>query len=375
MKRILLLGLLLCFFSAGAQEMVTLKFVRPSKFQGSGARIKILIQENEYVIKNGSTISVNVPLEFYKPTRIDCKYGLGQPTSFFLHPKPGQIYEFEVGFTFKGLYITLTSGEESKPGEYVEQQDSILVDGKWETRLSTGKGNLGIGIQTERIGKSEAIRQEWLARGGKIMYTSIMLTGTYFSLDVENYGTMNGYGGGISATMNWINLKLPEYKSGMATWNSHNIGWGYDALLYGFNYGYTQNVISMDFTATTMTILLNLNLGWTLGLGKFVGEGNWKGVAFTLKYKPSLNLNYTSMIIETKSTSPYIPNSTTTDSDGNVQFNAGGFGFDLDFSGYSATMNKLVPKPKTKLSFFVLPPVGDSPLFVSISLGMSFYSR
>ncbi|MGE0077563.1 MAG: hypothetical protein AB7S48_06865 [Bacteroidales bacterium] len=375
MKKILLFGLLLTFFSAGAQETVTLKIIRPSKFQGSAAKIKVLIQGNEYVLKNGGTISVNVPLEYNKPTRIDCKSGLNKPASIYIHPKSGQVYEFEVGFSFKGLYINLVSGEEAKLGEMVGETDSVLVDGKWEKRINIDRGTLGIGFQAEKIDKSEAIRQEWLARGGKIMYTSIMFTGTYFKLDMDTLGVMDGYGAGVSANMNWIKLKIPKFKSGLSTWNSSNIGWGYDLLIYSFKYGSDMDIVSYDMTTTTMTILLNLNLGWTFGFGHFVDEGNWKGVAFTFKYKPSLNLNYSSIITEIKSTSSYIPNSTTTDSDGNVQFNAGGFGFDMDFAGYSATMNKLVPKPKTKLSFFFLPPVGDAPLFISVSLGMSFYSR
>lgn len=375
MRRILLFGLLLAFLSAEAQEVVTMKFVRPSKFQGSGAKIRVSISGNEYILRNGATISINEPLVYYKTVRIDCKYGLGQSISTYLTPKPGQAYEFEVGFAFKGLYIKLVSGEEAKPGESDQSADSVLVDGKWETRLKVDADNLGVGFKAEKVDQSEALRQEWLTRGGKIMYSSVMLTGTYFRLDLDDAGEMDGYGGGVSGAMNWINLKIPEYKTGLSTWNTHNIGIGYDMLVYGFKYSYEASMMTVDVSTVTMSILLNLNLGWTLGLGKFVDEGNWKGVALTLKYKPSINLNYSSMLIEMDSSSPYVSDYTATDSDGDAKFNAGGFGFDLDFSGYSATMDKLVPKPKTKLSFFVLPPIGDNPLFVSVSLGMSIYSR
>ena len=76
-----------------------------------------------------------------------------------------------------------------------------------------------------------------------------------------------------------------------------------------------------------------------------------------------------------ESSNPLIPDYAATDSDTQAQFNAGGFGFDIDFTSYSATMNKLAPKPKAKVSFFMLPPIGDNPLFISLSLGISMYSR
>lgn len=375
MKNIVVLCLFFIFVNAGAQDMVTLKFVRPAKFQGSAAKIKVIIQDNEYILKNGSNISVNVPLEFYKPTRIYCKSGLNPQASIYLRPKPEQVYEFEVGFNLKGVYINLVSGEEALLGDSKTQKDSVFVDGKWQTQLKVDKDNLALGFKAEKVDDSEALRQEWLARGGRIYYTSVMLTGTYYSMDIEKIGKMNGYGGGFSANMNWINLKIPTFKPGLSTWNSSNIGWGYDIMLYSFKYGYTEPLMSVDISSLTMTILINLNLGWTFGMGKFIDEGNWKGVAFTFKYKPTMNLSTTSSTVTMDSSSPYIQDNTSTTSDSNFQLNAGGFGFDIDFSNFSATMNKLAPKPKTKLAFFVLPPVGDSPLFISVSLGISFYSR
>ena len=91
MKNIVALCLFFIFVNAGAQDMVTLKFVRPAKFQGSAAKIKVIIQDNEYILKNGSNISVNVPLEFYKPTKIYCKSGLNPQASIYLRPKPDQV--------------------------------------------------------------------------------------------------------------------------------------------------------------------------------------------------------------------------------------------------------------------------------------------
>ncbi|HNV51429.1 MAG TPA: hypothetical protein PKM28_00940, partial [Tenuifilaceae bacterium] len=209
MKTIFVFALLLILFNAGAQEMVTLKFVRPAKFQGSAAKIKIQLLGNEYVVKNGSDISVNVPLEYYKTTRIDCRYGLGQSKSIYLRPKPGQVYQFEVGFEFKGMYIRLISGEEAAANEIATSPDSVLVEGKWQKRIAIGKDNLALGFTAEKVDESEAIRQEWLARGGKIKNESVTFIGSYFRLDFGDETNINGYGGGISATQSWLHLKIP----------------------------------------------------------------------------------------------------------------------------------------------------------------------
>ncbi len=373
-KSLFLFAFALLFFSATGQEMVTLKFVRPSKLQGMAAKIRITIQGNEYILKNGSSISVNVKPDFGSSLKIDCKVPLGSQTAYYLRPKPGEAYEFEVGFKFSGIYINLTSGQEAKLGETV-QPVSDTASGKLDTKVNLNPENQGVGITAEKTDPSEAIRQEWLKRGGKVVYTSVMLTGTYFGMDVENFGKINGYGGGISFSQNWINLKIPQFKPGLSTWNSFNIGWGYDLMIYSYKFDFVQDPLTINTSVFNMSIPIAANIGWTLGLGKFLDEGNWHGVALTFKYRPSLMLNMSSSTTKITSTNPMIPNSTSTSSDNNAQFNAAGFGFDLDFSSYSATMEKLAPKPKTKFSFFFLPKTSKSPLFISLSLGISFYTR
>jgi len=372
-KFLFLFGFVLLVFSAVGQPAVTLKFVRPSQFQGSAAKIKIVIQGNEYILKNGSTISVNITPNYTGSLEIDCKIPLGSQTTYYLKPKPGENYEFEVGFQLKGIYIKLTSGEQGKTDDVVNLSSSDTTGGKWDTNV--GRVSTGVGITAEKTDPSEVIRQDWLQRGGKISYTSVMLTGTYFGLDVSGVGTINGYGGGVSFCQSWINLKVPEDKPGLSTWNSFNVGWGYDLMFYSYDFDIKQDPITMKMGVFTMTIPIAANIGWTLGLGKFVDQGNWHGVNLTLKWRPSLMLNLTSTTMKSSSTDPNITIPESTSSDNNAQFNASGFGFDVDFSNYSATMERLAPKPKTKLSFFFLPKTSKSPLFISLSLGVTFYSK
>lgn len=343
---------MLLFVNASSQETVTLKFNRPSNYQGSMTKIRIIILDNEYTLKNGSSISVNINPPKGKSIRIDCRAGLGGQTSFSFIPTPNQTYEFEVGFKTIGLYIDLLTGDQA------------------------GTDNLN---DANAPSQSESVRDEWLKKGGKIYYVSVLLTGTYIGMDIDGVGKMNGYGGGYSFFMNSINLKMPEYKTGSSNWKSFNWGFGYDLVINNFKFKMpATSGVKVDMNSTYLNIMITGNFGYTWGFGKYIDEATWRGVAVTLKYKPSYNLSLVTSTITTTMPPmpPVFPNGytkVTTNSESSGSFNAGGFGFDIDFNKFSATAAKLAPKPRTKFSFFVLPPIGDNPLFVSASIGVLFY--
>lgn len=74
--------------------------------------------------------------------------------------------------------------------------------------------------------------------------------------------------------------------------------------------------------------------------------------------------------------SEFVPNmNTTTQMDPTGSLNLGGFGFDIQLSNYYATLNKLAPKPSLKLTAFIIPPIGDIPLFINIGLGINIYRK
>ncbi len=360
MKRLLVFLLMLPFIVATAQETVTLKFNRPANFQGSMTKIRIMILDNEYTLKNGSSISANVECPSGKPLRIDCRAGLAGQSSFSFIPTPNQTYEFEVGFKVGGLYIDLLSGDKVESGEL---------------------NNAGA------LSQSESIREEWLKKGGTVNYISVLGTGTYLRLDMaksglimpgSNSSIIKGYGGGYSFSSNFINLKMPEYTSGKSKWNSLNWGIGLDFVIYGFSLPtYESTGMTMDMSIMSMNMRIVGNFGYTIAQGKYIDEATWKGVAFTVKYRPSFDYTYSG--VTTKTTfdppNPFVPNGTNYTSSSNKQVNMGGFGVDLDFTSFSAKMAKLAPKPKIKVSFFMLPPVGKNPLFMSLSLGVTFYPR
>lgn len=109
--------------------------------------------------------------------------------------------------------------------------------------------------------------------------------------------------------------------------------------------------------STSYQLDLNLNVGLTLGIGRFLDKANWRGAAIELNYRPTY--------------STFIPE----DGDPVSNFNFSGFSFDVNGSNFTSTMNKIAPKAQFKLSFFILPPVNDMPFFMSINIGALWYSK
>ena len=288
-------------------------------------------------------------------------------------------------FVFAAMFVNIANAQDFSKSDLLKANASLsdekksidtdfkLEDSKKEYSMRYAPIKLDLGI-TQQTNQSNAVRDEWLKRGGKISYVSVMATGIYFSMDVAGQGKMNGYGGGYSIFLNRLNLKIPEYTTGRSTWNTFNWGIGYDLVVYGLNYSTKiPPVSSMDINMTMLNIMFTGNFGWTWGIGHFVDEGNWKGIALTAKYRPSYTVSAVTTTMKMKPSNPLIPETSSSDASG--QFNAGGFGFDVDFTSFSATMKKLAPKPRSKFSFFFLPPVGDNPLFISLSYGLVFYPR
>ena len=48
-------------------------------------------------------------------------------------------------------------------------------------------------------------------------------------------------------------------------------------MFYSYDFDIKQDPITMKMGVFTMTIPIAANIGWTLGLGKFVDQGNWHG--------------------------------------------------------------------------------------------------
>lgn len=68
-------------------------------------------------------------------------------------------------------------------------------------------------------------------------------------------------------------------------------------------------------------------------------------MVLTVKYRPSVTVNTARVKTNVTPANTLIPSSNTTDSD--ASFNAGGFGFDFEFSDFSATMKSACAKTQS----------------------------
>jgi len=113
MKKLLPFFFLLLFVTAKSQDQITLKFIRPSISKGVTEKILITIQNKEYFINDGSTLSVNVSTDYTTSLRIDCGVPQGPQTNYYLETKPGQTYNLELGLKMTGIYIKLLSDDDA----------------------------------------------------------------------------------------------------------------------------------------------------------------------------------------------------------------------------------------------------------------------
>lgn len=365
--------LMLTVLGALAQEPIVMKFYISNKGGNPVEKVQLKIHSQSYTVKANNPLTFKITPNYKSPLQINFKASSIGEVSYFFIPYPGQSYEFELTNTSGQLQVTLVNSESVKLGliEGVDEK-SITDNQKKQEEIIINRKNLSLGYTLEKEGTSNIIREEWLRLGGKVKYLSVGALVSYYSMDMDEYGTMNGFGGGISAAINQINLVIPEYTTGKSKWNSLNYGMGLDLQIYSSSLSMQMGGIKSDMKISNVDFRIMGNIGWTWGFGRFRDKTTWKGVAITAKYRPSLNLTLSNTEIKMDVMGDV---QKITDSNGSSKFNFGGFGFDFDFNSFSAKMEKIAPKPSSKVSVFLLPPIGENPLFVSLSYGLTFYTK
>jgi hypothetical protein len=254
-------------------------------------------------------------------------------------------------------------------------------------------------IQLERdpraaltFSEAEAARQEWLRRGGSTLAYEVRGQGIFmiaphrtlkagstvvgsspeggpYSADgtIASRDFGGGGAGGVGIRLSFLYLVLPDPSSGRGTWSAIRIGAGADVNL-GYWYTATQLVGSgpsdppenHQRTTTYRTGVwdtgwmfnIPVTLGYQLGLGSFKGT-EWHGAALGIAYTPSLS------VLKPK------------DLDGTSFVNLAGFEVSVDFHDHPMRSSRT--SSYGKVFVYVLPPVGDSSLIVSIGGGAAWY--
>jgi len=337
-----------------AQEEVTFNFSFKEKRGYSKVAVTLYVNGTEALkLKNGNSTVYKATLDVSKPITVLAKNGMNkQEVSFFV--SPGNKCVLEASFVASMLDLNLLSGGRIAPG--TGSKSSFLVN----------KKDLSVSYTSITTDASDTIRQQWLAKGGKIKGMSY-IGGATFTMMNESGMKMTGYGGQFALTQTYLNFKIPENKPGIRTWSSFVYGFSETFQIYGDKT--TIEIEGMDpITSSSFSTneLISPDIGYTLGLGKFKNGTKWKGAAFELTYRPSLNYG-----------TSFSSNPVTGEADvsHNTSFNYMGFSFDVNFNSYTSNASKLAPKAQSKFSFFLLPPIKKVPLFISVGYGLTFYVK
>lgn len=349
MKKLFLFSFLVLFFYAlSAQEEVTINITRKKIIFNSGMKLPVYVNGTEVArLRNGETFSYKASLDALQPISVMVKSGLSKREIVFV-VDASKVCNIETGFPGGMLDLTLVSGGKIVPGTGMS------------ARTKVNQKDLSVSYTMTQTLASDTIRLQWLEKGGTIMGMSYLGGLTYLSLNKPAF-SMTGFGGQVMITASYLKFKVPENKPGIRSWSSAVLGY---TLMDQFSSSTTKlkNIdpglpIETEFSSTSMNVMLSLNGGYTIGLGKFKNETKWKGAALELTYRPSIVMT--------------IPQEGET----NVSFNATGFGFDINFNSFTSNAAKLAPKAQSKITLFILPPVKDMPLYINVGYGLTFYRK
>jgi hypothetical protein len=243
-------------------------------------------------------------------------------------------------------------------------------------RLELTRAGPGFGVAVDQTLESDRIRQAWLARGGNIGAVEVSGGASFMFQEMEAPGmtmTSTGVGFGLSTRFARLVFSPPQYERRDRSWGAFKFGvgteWSYFSVTtetemnvctyYGCTYDYTSTTSTMQSFSFVGT------LGFTRAFGSFTSPTKWSGVSVGVEWAP--NYTMTSTSATTGGGAP-AGGETTQGS-----FNATGFAFSIEGGSLEALTAKLAKKAHLKLRLFVLPPVGDLPLFMNVSVGAVLY--
>ena len=332
-----------------------LNFSRPGRARGVISSVTILVNDREVgKIRNNSDLIIDIPLSGNGKTIVQARSGISKK-KVEIEEIPGAVYQFETSFMTMAsfsLYLRLKS---------VVNPEGDMVSGAGKSLVNPGKANLNkrtlaLSYQYVTTNDSDSIRMFWAQNGGKITGNSVAGAGTFTSMKTDEM-KMTGYGGNLIFTSNNYNLTVPEFKPGITTWNSFVYGGSTTISITNANTIVEAPPLEpMEFSSSSMVIIMSGNGGYTLGLGKFKSEKVWKGAALELTYRPSVVM-------------------TVANSDVQFDLNYTGFGFDVNFTSFTSAARRLAPKANSKFTFFMLPPINDMPLVITAGYGVVWYNK
>lgn len=208
----------------------------------------------------------------------------------------------------------------------------------------------GAGVTVRTTLDSDKVRQNWLKRGGVIFSGAANFNASVLYYD-KNGIKMTGAGGGGGVRLGLMALSAPDLAAGKGSFLALRIGGGLDVAAMGTTTTFTVLGRTQTNSSGYGTMTIPGYVGVQFGGGSFDAEGKWHGFTVSAEWTPSLVI-------------PYIDQKWQEGT-----FNATGFALALS----PATLDSLAVEAHFRLTLFLLPPVGDLPLFLSVGIGAVWY--
>jgi len=216
----------------------------------------------------------------------------------------------------------------------------------------------GAGVAVSQDLESDRIRRAWASKGGTVPSfevsagTQIMYKDLSQQAGEGAYMSGVGLNGGLRLAL--LGIDSPKYETRDTSWFAWKLGIGLD--LGSMTATINAPAVGMSDSARMTSTAVVFSLGVMKAFGSFTGPNEWSGVAIGLEWAPSST--------STTLTDSY-GNSTRTSS-----FNPTGFAVNFE----SGTLQSMAgSKARFKARIFLLPPVDEMPLLLTMSLGAVWY--
>jgi hypothetical protein len=232
-------------------------------------------------------------------------------------------------------------------------------EGEWSYDVD----KTGIAVGFDQTLESDSVRKSWAESGGTLSGSEVGLGVSFMAL-TKDFGigtmTMSGTGFQVSLGLSSLSLTPPDYETRGTSWTAWKVGVGTEVASFSFTNTISSSYLGSSTTTGQMTQLtINGCIGFLRATGSFDSETDWSGFAIGIDWVPSIVKTTTTVGGSSVSSDPTL--------------NVTGFALNFESGSMKAMAETMAKEAKFKLRLFLLPPVGDLPLFFSISAGWVWY--
>jgi hypothetical protein len=235
-----------------------------------------------------------------------------------------------------------------------------------EMSFNPGKNGGGTITVTQDL-ESDRLRKAWAQTGGTLPAfegnLGMLLMYKDMSKQAGAGAYMNGVGLSAGLKVAMLYLEAPDYEKRDTSWNAWKVGLGGDVgatsvTMTNPNAPAAYRTLRASMSSQTITF----NLGFLHAFGAFNGPNDWSGFAVGFDWAPSSQ--------RTTLTTTAAGFTQTTSSSA---FNARGFAVNFETGSLATMASSMGKKAKLKMSFFFLPPTGDVPFLMNMTVGAVWY--